>query len=107
MVEKYVKALTDGYIIAVNWSSIEEMLGEQADRLHECSICPIEDGFPPKPQSTDQLTEDQIAEVLRRSNVKFMADTFKDGLPFLPIEIRYFSCATPKTGPWNKNPNYN
>ena len=38
MVEKYVKALTDGYIIAVNWSSIEEMLGEQADRLHECSI---------------------------------------------------------------------
>ena len=107
MVEKYVKALTDGNIVAVNWSSIQEMLGEKANRRHECSICAIGDAFPPKPQDSDQLTETQIAEVIRMSNVQFMADVHKDGLPFLPIEVRYFSCVAPKSGPWYESPYHN
>lgn len=87
--------------MSVDCRSIEEMLGEQAERIHLCSI--FEDGssFPPKEEvSSDQLTEEQIADALRQSNVRFMAETHKDGLAYLPIETRYFSGQKPASGPW-------
>lgn len=106
-VEKYIEAINAGKIISVNWRSIEEMLGENAGRTHACSIYTDDGAFPPKGETyTDQLTEEQIAEVLHQTNVRFMAETHKDGVPYLPIETRYFSSTKPVSGPWIENPNY-
>ena len=107
MVEKYIEAINAGKIISVNWRSIEEMLGENAGRTHACSIYTDDGAFPPEGETyTDQLTEEQIAEVLHQTNVRFMAETHKDGVPYLPIETRYFSSTKPVSGPWIENPNY-
>ncbi len=101
MTQKYVEAINAGQIMSVDWRSIEEMLGEDAERTHTCSIHANDGAFPPKGEMhTDQLTEEQIAEVLQQTNVRFMAETHKNGIPYLPIETRFFSSIKPVSGPW-------
>lgn len=107
MTQKYVEAINAGQIMSVDWRSIEEMLGEDAERTHTCSIHADDGAFPPKGEThTDQLTEEQIAEVLQQTNVRFMAETHKNGIPYLPIETRFFSSIKPVFGPWIESPNY-
>lgn len=107
MTKKYVEAINAGQIMSVDWRSIEEMLGEDARRTHTSSIHANDGAFPPKDETnTDQLTEEQIADVFQQTSVRFMAETHKDGVPYLPIEIRYFSSTKPVSGPWIENPNY-
>lgn len=104
MVDKYVQALHDGKIVSVDWRTIQEMLGEDGGRLHECSICVDNGAFPPETVETHSLTETQIGEILHQAKVAYMAEIYKDGVPYLPTEIRYFSNVHPKEGPWVKSP---
>lgn len=107
MIKKYVEAISAGQIVSVDWRSIKEMLGENAERTHACAIY-IDDGsFPPAEKvCSDQFTEKQIGEFLQQADVRFMAESHKDGMPHLPIEARYFSSAKPISGPWIESPNY-
>ena len=105
MIEKYVQALADGKIISVSWGAIQENLGEDDERQHKCAICLNGDDFPPKPLEVHSLSEKDISAILEQSNVQWMAETY-EGQPLVsPIEARYFISATPKAGPWMKNPN--
>lgn len=105
MIDKYVQALRDGKIISIDWRTIREMLGEDGNRLHECSICTESSTFPPENAETHSLTETEIFEILHQANVAYMADVYKAGVPYLPIETRYFSNVQPKAGPWVQSPN--
>lgn len=101
MIEQYIDALNNGKIISVDWNAIEEMLGENPKRLHSCSICTNDDCFPPKETYSDTLSEDQLQNVLQHINVQYMAELHKDGLPYQPITVRYFSLVKPLSdGPW-------
>ena len=107
MTKKYVEAINAGHVMSVDWRSIEELPGEDAKRTHSCSIHVNDGSFPPKEEVyADQLTEEQIVEILRQANVRFMAETYKDGIPYMPIETRYFSSVKPVSGPWIEYPNY-
>lgn len=107
MTKKYVEAINAGQIMSVDWRFIEEMLGEDAGRTHTCSVHVDDGAFPPKGETyTGQLAEEQIAEVLQQTNVRFMAETHKDGILYLPIETRFFSSIKPVSGPWIESPNY-
>ena len=107
MIEKYIEAINAGQIVSVDWRSIKEMLGEEAKRTHTCYIHVNDGSFPPKEEvCADQLTEEEIAKILRQTNVRFMAETYKDGIPYMPIETRYFSSVESTSGPWIKSPNY-
>lgn len=107
MIEKYIEAINAGQIVSVDWRSIEETLGEDAKRTHSCSIHVNDGSFPTKEEvCADQLTEVQIVEILQQTSVRFMAETYKDGIPYMPIETRYFSSVKPISGPWIEYPNY-
>lgn len=107
MIEKYIEAINAGQIVSVDWRSIEETLGEDAKRTHSCSIHVNDGSFPTKEEvCADQLTEVQIVEILQQTSVRFMAETYKDGIPYMPIEARYFSSMEPVSGPWIESPNY-
>lgn len=106
MIEKYVEAINAGKILSVDWRSIEDMLGENIERLHTCAIYTDDGSFPPKNETySNQFTEEQICEILKQADTQFMAETYKDGVPYLPIEHRYFSALKPTSGPWIQNPN--
>ncbi len=105
MPEKFIEALECGNIVAIDWSSIEEMLGEKPARLHTCSICINEDCFPPKGTYSTSLTEEQIKEILHRGNIQYMAETYKQRTFCQSIEARFFATAKPLVGPWIHNPN--
>ncbi|MCM1569154.1 MAG: hypothetical protein NC081_06870 [Roseburia sp.] len=104
MVDKIVQALSGGKIISIDWHSVQEMLGENSQRSHECSICSNDGAFPPKAEETVTLSEEDACNVLHQAKPAYMAEIHKDGISYLPIEIRYFSVAEPQVGPWIKNP---
>ena len=104
MVDKYIQALSDGKIVSVDWHTIQEMLGEDENRLHACSICENGDVFPPNAVETTELNESQICEILSKARVGFMAETYTGNSPLMSIKMRFFSNAKPTTGPWMAGP---
>lgn len=101
MIEGFIEAINAGQIFAVDWQSITEMLGEDMKRTHVCTIYRNDGAFPPKQEiCSRQLTEEHICEILQRANIRFMAETYKDSEPYLPIETRFFSSMKTKSAPW-------
>ena len=107
MIEKYIEAISAGQVMAVDWRTIKDMLGEEPQRTHTCTIFRDSGSFPPQEKVfSDQIAEEQIDDILHQAGVRFMAESYKDGKPYLPIETRYFSSVKLAAGPWIKNPNH-
>lgn len=104
--QEYIDALENGKILSVDWSSIEEMLGENPKRKHTCSICEPEITFPPSSIKTTTFTEEEICTLLNLAEVCFMSDLHQDNIPWKPIKVRYFSCVKPEVGLWMERPNH-
>lgn len=99
MTDKFILAISEGQIVSVDWRGIQEMLGEEPKREHDCSIC-SNGSFPPEPMETFQMTEEQISDALSKSPSLYMAEVFPSGKLYMPPEKRFFS-ACPHDGPWN------
>lgn len=104
MKEKLVQALRDGYILAVDWHDIEEMLGEAPWRMHPVSVCDNGEVFPPIHGNEWELPEFEIHDILREGSPQWMAELHDQNAP-IPllshIQVRYFSVTQPKSkGPW-------
>lgn len=67
-------------------------------------ICSGGDVFPPQAEKADHFTEEQIYQILTTAKVRYMAEVQKKGLPYMPPQTRYFSCAEQLVGPWMKSP---
>lgn len=104
MIQKFVEALKDGKILAVDWREIDEMLGEDPGRRIKCSICSEGDSFPLIPEKTHDLREEDVMEVIRQAEVKWIAFDFANGTPLSRFKTRYFAAKKPAVGQWLKNP---
>lgn len=91
-----------GKVLAVNWSDIQEMLGEAPERNHMCALCDPSSGFPPSPINAMDLPERVIQTIIAAAGVSYIADVPTSGM--LPIQTRYFACQKPAVGPWLQTP---
>ena len=85
MTQKYVEAINAGQIMSVDWHSIEEMLGEDAERTHLLPSMQTTALFRPKERRTP--TSSQRSRLPRFSS-RPMSDSWprptKTGFPIFP-----------------------
>lgn len=103
MKNKIVETIKMGRILSIDWQEIDEMLGENPEHKITCSIC-SGISFPPAPEETYELSEEEAMEVIRQSGVQWMSFDFVDGTPLSRFKTRYFSVNEPAVGQWLKNP---
>ena len=81
MIQKFVEALKNGKILAVDWQEIDEMLGEDLNREIKCSICDDGNCFPPSPVETHDLREEDVMEVIRQAEIRWASFDYVNGTP--------------------------
>lgn len=99
-IESFVQGITDGMILGVDWEEIQEMLGEDKQRLHLCALHPNIPSFPSPAEREHSFTEGEIMEILRRVNPCWMREIYKNGNLFESITARYFAVDKPKSEGW-------
>lgn len=104
MIQKFVEALKGGKILAVDWQKIDEMLGEAPEREIKCSICSEGNSFPPIPEETHGLREEDVMEVIRQAGIQWASFDYVNGTPLSRFKMRYFAAKKPAVGQWLKNP---
>lgn len=100
----FVQKIADGMIFSVDWQGIREMLGEEKDRKHVCSLHPYTEGFLSTAQNTANFSEEEIRTIIRNSDIRWMRETYEQDNPLYPILTRYFSAVEPKAGQWLRIP---
>lgn len=105
MIQKYVEALKDGKILAVDWQEIDEMLGEDPNRKIKCSICDDGNCFPPIAEETHDLREEDVMEVIRQAGIRWASFDYVNGTPLSRFKTRYFAAKKPSVGQWLESPN--
>lgn len=99
-IETFVQGIADGMILGVDWEGVQEMLGEDKQRLHLCALHPNIPSFPSPAERKHSFTEEEIMEILRRVNPCWMKEIYKNGNLFESITARYFAVDEPKSEGW-------
>lgn len=99
-VESFVRSITDGMILGVNWEGIQEMLGENKQRLHLCTLHTNTSSFPSAAERERSFTEEQIKAILCQGNPRWMKEVYENGDFLKPISVRYFAVDKPKSEGW-------
>lgn len=99
-VETFVQGIADGMILGVDWEWVQEMLGEDKQRLHLCTLHQNIPSFPSPAEREHSFTEGEIMEILRRVNPCWMKEIYKNGNLFESITARYFAVDEPKSEGW-------
>ena len=99
-IKTFVQGIADGMILGVDWEGIQEMLGEDKQRLHLCTLHPNIPSFPSPTEREHSFTEGEIMEILRRVNPCWMKEIYKNGNLFESIIARYFAVDEPKSEGW-------
>lgn len=106
MTFKLVTAINQGKILAVDWQDIQDVLGEEPNRKIICSICENSEVFPPVPQETYELSENDVTKVLRQAKVRWIAHDYVSDNSLSRFKTRYFAVSKPKAeGCWLESPN--
>ena len=96
-VDSFVRSITDGMILGVNWEGIQEMLGENKQRLHLCTLHTNTSSFPSAAERERSFTEEQIKAILCQGNPRWMKEVYENGDFLKPISVRYFAVDKPKS----------
>lgn len=99
-IKTFVQGIADGMILGVDWEGIQEMLGEDKQRLHLCSLHPNIPSFPSPAEREHSFTEEEIMEILRRGEPHWMKESYEKGELFDPISVRYFAAVEPESEGW-------
>ena len=99
-VETFVQGIADGMILGVDWEGVQEMLGEDKQRLHLCTLHQNIPSFTSPAEREHSFTEGEIMEILRRVNPCWMKEIYKNGNLFESITARYFAVDEPKSEGW-------
>lgn len=99
-IKTFVQGIADGMILGVDWEGIQEMLGEDKQRLHLCTLHPNIPSFPSPTEREHSFTEGEIMEILRRGEPHWMKESYEKGELFDPISVRYFAAVEPESEGW-------